>query len=347
MSPRSTSGFLKPFFAVLLRPHAPVRDWLLLTGKRPHVVAVLSGVVFLLILTVGISEGWTSDEKLFGQTGAVRTIFNTLLSGVILLISIVVSINSIVVSKELSELGDQAERVRESVEFRRRADERAEAASVSSSEPANYLYALVRAIDERATALRERVGVLAPDGGLGGGEAAFLRRLDEQSDLALDRLETAPSTPFDVFSAGLSYDHSRYLDEAYRYQRHYEGEEERWEAYEELLELLQILEAALQYFKTIYYQEEFADLSRDLLYTGLPAVLIISYVILWLGPKSFPGIVPGVEWVLGVEVHLISVFISGAFALALLPFVVLMAYILRVSAVTKRTLAAGPFVFGG
>ncbi|MFT4949648.1 MAG: hypothetical protein ACI9CA_001789 [Natronomonas sp.] len=74
-----------------------------------------------------------------------------------------------------------------------------------------------------------------------------------------------------------------------------------------------------------------------MLYAAVPALLVSVAMILFVDDL---GTVTGVT--LGVENLLWLV--SGAVALALVPFMLLLSYILRIATVAKRTLAIGPFI---
>ncbi|MFB6270208.1 MAG: hypothetical protein ABEH83_09710, partial [Halobacterium sp.] len=93
---------------------------------------------------------------------------------------------------------------------------------------------------------------------------------------------------------------------------------------------------AREHFKTLYFQWELSELSRQLLYAAVPALAAAIAALLLFDPAQFPGATLGVSHALVV--------VSAAATVAVLPFALLLAYILRIITVTKRTLSIGPFV---
>jgi hypothetical protein len=79
------------------------------------VVVLLCAVFALTVLAVSVLTPGT--ELLVPDRGNVSTLLSTLLSGIILHLSIVVSVASLLVSHELSRLGRQRERIEEAREF--------------------------------------------------------------------------------------------------------------------------------------------------------------------------------------------------------------------------------------
>jgi hypothetical protein len=55
-----------------------------------------------------------------------------------------------------------------------------------------------------------------------------------------------------------------------------------------------------------------------------------------IGPNAVPGTTLGMDNLVWVA--------SGAYTIGLAPFVVLVAYVLRIATMAKRTLAIGPFI---
>jgi hypothetical protein len=108
-------------------------------------------------------------------------------------------------------------------------------------------------------------------------------------------------------------------------------------AFERLTDVLQLFAPAREHFKTLYFQWELTDLSRGMLYTALPALVVSITALLYLDQASAaPGATLGVENVIWL--------LAAAASVAMLPFIVLLSYILRIATIAKRTLAMGPFV---
>jgi hypothetical protein len=73
-----------------------------------------------------------------------------------------------------------------------------------------------------------------------------------------------------------------------------------------------------------------------LLYVSLPVIVVISYLMLALNVDLFPDFAIG-------PLSGPAIIILAAYTVSLAPYIVLTAHVLRVAAITLRTLAAGPF----
>lgn len=314
----------------------PVKRWILLDGARPTVSVVLLVVVFLVIVISGIINPF-QFRRLLTETTTVQTLFNTLLSGIILLVSIVVSINSVFLSQEITSLGSQEERIENSLEFRQQIESFIDR-DVSPAEPSKFLAVIVETIRQQAQLLEETVAQT--------GDESFHEQVDEfvdsvaaQANAVDEQLEDNSTQTFDVLLAGLNYNYSWQMYTARRLQkRNAESVSDAVEeTFDNLLDSLQYFATGREYFKSLYYELELANLSSSLLYVSLPAIVFTSYVLLAIDT----GLVPDVRF---LDVSPLLLFVSFAYTIALTPFVILTAYTLRAATLAKRTVAAGPFI---
>jgi hypothetical protein len=192
----------------------PVR-WLLLTGDRRVVTLLLLGFVYLALVPAAVL--FLGAEELLAARGTIAGLLNTLLSGVILLVSIVVSVTSLFVSQELSPVGRQRERIERAREFRE-ATERVLDREVSPAEPGAFLRAITRAILQRAQDLEDAVTSRRGHPGLDEGRkgdpaaevAAFLSQVSDDVE-AVNRTLSGDGEAFDPLLAGLEYDYAGQL----------------------------------------------------------------------------------------------------------------------------------------
>lgn len=113
---------------------------------------------FVLLGTV-----WTFEmQTLLNDTNTVQTILNTLLNGMILLVSTVVPINSIVLSHDMSFVDTQENQIQGAAEFHGNLGELSEPGE-NPSERASFLKVMARVIRERAQALEDDVDGLEQD----------------------------------------------------------------------------------------------------------------------------------------------------------------------------------------
>jgi len=108
------------------------------------------------------------------------------------------------------------------------------------------------------------------------------------------------------------------------------------EALDGLVDVLVFFGAAREHIKTLYFQWELVNLSRAMLYAGIPALVVVSSMVLYYDARTAPGATLGIS----NDVLVVSL----AVAVATAPFLLLLSFILRIATVAKRTLAIGPFV---
>ncbi|MDX1748202.1 MAG: hypothetical protein R3324_19885, partial [Halobacteriales archaeon] len=127
--------------------------WVLLDANRNAVTAALVSIVYASIMLVGTVYTFEM-QRLLTETGAVQTLLNTLLGGIILLVSIVVSINSIVLSYDITSLSNQEERIGGLMEFRQRINRLSDQRE-RPTDPASFLDMMAGVIRSRTEALKE------------------------------------------------------------------------------------------------------------------------------------------------------------------------------------------------
>jgi hypothetical protein len=144
---------------------------------------------------------------------------------------------------------------------------------------------------------------------------------------------------FDVVSAALDFNYSWKIYEAQRLRGEYDGvlDEEALETLESLVETLRLFGPAREHVKTLYFQWELVNLSRGILFSAVPALVVSICGILYLSdPGSVTGSFLGIDALVWV--------VAAAVSVSLVPFMVLFASVLRVATVAKRTLSIGAFI---
>jgi hypothetical protein len=314
----------------------PLKRWLLLTGRRMSVTLGLMTAVFLAILVIAALEPGGMYE-LLSETDAAKQLFTALLSGAILLVSIVVSINSVVLSQEITDLEQQEQRIQAALDYHRHVEQYIEA-DVTPARPADFLTAVLYGISRQVEDLREIVGAGSNDA-LAADVDELVEEISADVLQARRQLDAAEWGTFEVLLGGLNYDYSGQLH-GVRGLKHEHADsltEEERAAIDDVVDVLTHLGTSREYFKSLYYKREMAFLSSRLLMVGLPVIVFTSYVILALDAALFPE-------VSAFRITPLAFSVALAFTIALAPFAVLTSYVLRATAVTLRTLAAGPFI---
>ena len=295
--------------------------WVLLSGNRQLVTAAMLVTGYLLIAPLGhmLLPGHRHLEK----ADATVPLLTTMLSGTFLIFSIVVSVNSLFVSGEQNPLDQQFGRVQSVVEFRRQLEALVETDHVPAAPDA-----LVRTVSgdilRRAQQLEDEL-VASPD--VRANVSHYVSSLGAETG-RMNRKLTGASSAVDVTVAMMDYNHDRQINDLRRLRADHSDQlsDTADETIDELLRLLQYFAAARQYFKTLYTKTEFAALSRWLVVVSIPSVAVTATYLHYVG--LFP------------EDHVV---VAAIEAIAFAPFLLVASYVLRVTAVSRQTWAAGQF----
>jgi len=284
---------------------------------------------FILLGTV-----WTFEmQTLLTETSTVQTVLNTFLSGMILLVSIVVSINSIVLSHDMSSVNNQEARIEGATRFRSELGELTEAGE-DPSVPTAFLKVMSRTIHERAQRLIDDVGA---------GDTEFAQEVsDHASSIAdtadqLGSVENTTGAEFAVLWKGMEFEYGEQMERSRQLRSYADASsEELADRFDSLIEALELFAIGKEYFKTLYYTQEVSRLSQTLLVITLPAILTNASTILAINAGILPEF-----WLLGLPP--LQSFVAAAFTISLAPYLVLTSYMLRLSAVARLTSSAGIF----
>lgn len=302
------------------------RRWVLLDGSRTVLAAAIAAVLFGFLAAVSRSgfTPLTDFQPLF-------YIYGSLISGNLTLVTVVVSINQLLLGRQLMTPDQLRQQIEGAIDYRQGVEDSAR--TVAPAEPLGFLQLLLENTRRKAQQL----------GGLSITEAD--EEVDEELDNIVEEItenidevnrllrESDPSM-FSVLSTTLSTNYAREINRLRRLDRKtddFPRHLNEWR--EDLIANLQNMDIARQYFKTIYLQEELAALSKVLLYTGLLSVSAISATLLLF---TGPG---GTTVGRGVLEYLVPAVVT----VGLFPLVLLFTYILRTATVTRRTAAIVPF----
>ena len=310
--------------------------WLLLEGNRYAVTVALLTVTFVSLLAIG--SLWTFEmNQLLTETQAVQIVLNTFLSGIILLVSIVVSINSIILSYDITHINTQEEQIEGMIAFQRRVG-RITGAAETPTDPNTFLKLMAGTIQHEANEVVDDIeGIDEP----------FAEEIQNHLEGITGTTEHIESSISEVgggkFSAlwiGFETDYGPMVNRSREITTRYETElsESGGDHFDTLIEALELFATGREYFITLYYTREIAELSRTLLFVSLPAIVLTASTILAINAQLLPDV-----WVFGLPPLLTFVALSMVIALA--PFIVLTSYMLRVTTVAQRTASAGPFAF--
>mgnify|MGYP007124883668 FL=1 len=307
-----------------------VKLWLLIDADRRLVAAGFLAAVFLLLFVTGVIVPGTATLLTDGDP--IETAFQPLIGGTITVVTLVLTLNQLVLSQELGAVGDQRERMEGATEFRRDVADTL-GRDVMPPEPAAFLRELVIAAGQRADDVEE---ALADDEELADEAARLVDSVRGNAEAVGDSLDAAQFGTFAVVSAALNFNYAWKLYEARRLRADRDLTDEQEEALAALVDVVELFGPAREHFKTLYFQWELVDLSRAVLWAAVPSLAVAFGAVLYLS-----ALVPGAPT---TGVYLAGpLVVSLIAALGLLPFAVLLSYVLRIATVTKRTLSIGAF----
>ncbi|AUV80755.1 hypothetical protein C2R22_03035 [Salinigranum rubrum] len=298
-----------------------------ITGNRLLIAAGMLGAVYGLLVGVDVFIGGVNQE----QVAPLLYLFSALVGGNFTLITIILSISQLVISRQLGSPGELREQI-EGTNAYREAIEETMNLEVAPVTPTEFLHMLHDSSAEIIDQAQEHLDTV--DGERRDELIAHTERLDEQIDAVITSVSNPDVSVFGALAVTLSTNHGESIYQL-RQLRAKHGDaypEEVNEALDDLVVRLKQIDVARQYLKTVYVQQELAALSRHLLYVGVPAV-VVSVFVLRTFAVGFDVFSP--EMLFGV--------VPLAITVAIAPLAVLFAYVLRLASVAERTIAITPF----
>ncbi|XGI84205.1 hypothetical protein ACEU6E_02865 [Halorutilales archaeon Cl-col2-1] len=308
--------------------------WLLMTADRRLITSGIVGFLFAGVVIGGILHP-TDAHTLIADGDPMETLAQALVGSTVTGVTLVLTLSQLVLSQEQGAVGDQRNRMEEAMSFRSDVAELLEE-PVSPTEPSAFLRALVQATQRRAEEVESAAEGL--DQEVTERLTEYTRGVQENSQGVRESLDGANFGEFDVIRAALDFNYSWKLYAARKLRADYEDRltDHAIDRLEALSSVLELFGPAREHFKTLYFQWELIDLSRSILWASLPSLLVSMWALLFFDATVMA------DTLLGIPLSLLVT--AGVVAIALLPFAVLLAYILRIVTVTKRTLSIGPFI---
>jgi hypothetical protein len=307
--------------------------WFFLHADRRLVALGLVGFLFTGVVVGGLLHP-VSAHSLISSGDPVETLSQALIGSTVTGVTLVLTLSQLVLSQEQGAVGDQRGRMEDAMTFREDVAAMLDQ-PVSPTEPSVFLRALVKETERRADAFEE---ALSSDAAAAERASEFVESLKANGERVREGLTGADFGEFEVIRAALDYNYSWKLYAARRLRAEHADElgDEAIDAVEALADSLELFGPAREHFKTLYFQWELIDLSRTILWASLPSLLATTLALVFFDAEAAAGSLLGVPHSL--------LLVAGVTAIALLPFAVLLSYILRIVTVTKRTLSIGPFI---
>lgn len=303
------------------------RESVLLNGHRGYVTGITAGLVFAFLSLLSLS-GFTPLRS----TQPLSYVYGGLISGNLTVITVVVSISQLLLSRELETPQELRSQIEGAVDYRETIEDAT--GQIAPVEPQGFLQLLYENTRTEAQNL----------GGLAFTEAdeevydeiePIVSKLTDRADRVDGLLKESDASTFNELSTTLTTNYARDIHHLRQIQSRHDGRLPRDvdDAIESLTDSLQDIDITRQYFKAIYLQEELSYLSRLLFYVGLPAVAIVVVGLFLLTGSGGTTIARPV----------LAVVAPAIITIGLLPLTVLFAFILRITTVTQLTAATLPF----
>ena len=303
-----------------------VTKWVLLDGNR----LAVTGAVLAAVATFFFAAEWFQWFPLERSTPTFY-VFSSLVSGNLTLITVVVSINQLLLGRELKSPGELESQIENIIDYRREVEE--STGEIAPVKPLGFL----RLVFEGTRQEAQRAGGLVTYVREGDAEVQsavedLVTELTDHFDDLLELLEGENASTFEVLSVTLNTNYAETIHRIRRIRSAYGGDlsDETMDALSDLIGSIQRVDVARQYFKSLYLQDELSSLSRVLLYAGIPAeVVAVSMLFAMTGSAT--------------EIPYDRIALPLAVTVGFLPLALLFAFIVRTATVTQRTTATIPF----
>jgi len=304
-----------------------VQAWVLIEGSRP---VVASGITLGMVGIVGVLI-WDGILAV-GADSSVNLLFSSGLTvGVITLITISLSVNQLVISRVFGTVNSLTDRLDGARELHEKVAALAEQPS-SPNDPAAFLSLIGRTLHDRS----ETLHIMSDSGDWNPPDEVMnaVRDIGMYGENIDSHLEDNTQVNH-VLNILLGTEYAVNLRAVQHVRNGYaesipEAVQSEIRAVEDLLEALAIVR---QFYKTIALQQDFAELSRMIVYTGL--IAFVTTIALTLVYR---------ENVITIPPSTVPLVVTLGFGVVTTPLTLFVSYILRAATVARRTVSVGPFV---
>ena len=309
-----------------------VGRWLVFDANRLTLASLVVAAIFAWFLALGLSGVLVVVNEY-----TATLLMSVLIGGNFTLISIVITINQLVLSREFGKPHTLRERDEGIREFRHELESMT-GVVIGPSDPLELLRRVVQTIGDRSNSLHE-TAESTDDRRLQAEVERYHESVTEETERVDSTFAETEFGDWDVLVSMLFYRSAWQLNATRRIRAQYVQSlpDSGVGTLDDLEELLHGFNIARQYIQTLYMQKELAELSRLLLYVGVPALVVVGSTMLVYAVG--PGVTVGTDGLV--------VLYSAVAATAFAPIALLLAYVVRVSTIVSRMPLLSPFVTDG
>jgi hypothetical protein len=311
-----------------LSPRQSFARYLLLDADRGAVAAVIWLASFAVVLGLGWADVIGAD-----RSGPVSALLRATVSGLFTLVTVVITINQLILSRVLGSPGELEREMERSTGFRDRVADRANVREMPT-DPGAFLRLVAESARDRCDDLR-RAAATEADGDAVAEVERYLARVDPLVEDVLDGLDDGMAETYGILRVVLLDDFSDTISVGRRIARTHEDalSSETTDALAGVVDLLETISIVRQYLKTLYIQQALSRVSGLVLYLGFPALVLLSVTLLAYA-RTGGTVLTGDALML-----LVTAALTAAFA----PLAVLLSYVSRLAAIARLTTSVGPF----
>ena len=311
-------------------PLTQFQEWVMIQGNRITVAGGIALVILVLMVTA-----YELDVVGFAEPNSVTRVASGMIAGTFSLVTLVVSVNQLILSQEFTAASQARDRLDGVMEFRADVADEADVPA-SPAAPTRVLELIVESIRRDAIELAESVDDHDHDDELRDIVARYTNSIQQRADRIDDTLERTSFGTFTAVSAAINYDEAWQLYVATHLRGEYADSlsSESAERLDELIDSLKLFSVGREHLKTTYLQRELTRFSQLTIYCGVPSIL--AAIAIGLLYADFTG--PSIS-LLALPYVTIGLILVG-----LSPLFLLVSYILRTATVTRRTASIGPMI---
>ncbi|RDI71424.1 hypothetical protein [Halopelagius longus] len=303
-------------------------EWVKIDGDRLVVTFGIAAIIFAFVLAL-----YFLDVIAFENQNSITRMASGMIAGSFSLVTLVVSVNQLILSQEFSPAGKHRDQYAGVMDFRRDIEERS-SVSTAPIEPARIVAVIADAIVRRGDELADAVE--------GHRDEEFERevlrytdRLRSDTEWINEQIDRSSVEAFDALSVAVEYDDGWQISAARSLRNDAPAlTDETSAAFEDLIGTLRLFSTTQEHFKTVYLQRELTRFSQLTIYCGIPAVLAAALIALLYGDAGGAAI----------NVQLLPYVTSFLATVVFVPLALLASYILRTATVTRRTATTGPML---